>query len=45
MTARMNTMLGSIGWDMLGSTPTLTTMDSAWRIYKTWMVRMEVRTL
>jgi hypothetical protein len=39
----MNKMHGSIGWDVLGSTPSLTAMDSAWRIGKTWMVWIEVR--
>lgn len=39
----MNKMHGSIGGDVLGSTPSLTAMDSAWRIGKTWMVWMEVR--
>jgi len=39
----MNKIHGSIGLDVLGSTPSLTAMDSARRIGKTWMVWMEVR--
>jgi hypothetical protein len=40
---QMKTMCGSIGWNVLGSVPTLTAMDSVWRISKRWLASMEVR--
>jgi hypothetical protein len=44
-TFRMKKMHGSIGGDALESVPTLTAMDSIWRISKRWLASMEVRVL
>jgi hypothetical protein len=38
-------MHGSIGWDVLESVPTLTAMDSVWRISTRPLAPMEVRVL
>jgi hypothetical protein len=42
-TPQMTAMCKSIGWNVLGSVPTLIAMDSVWRISKRWLASMEVR--
>jgi hypothetical protein len=40
---RMRTMCGSIGWNVLGSVPTLIAIDSVWGVSQRGMASMEVR--